>query len=101
MNIQNKGECEMNKKIKKLRKEIWKLMRLKIPTIFESSVDEEEELEAEMEHIHMGLFNLRLRLYFLYGEQAYFTICSKRGEGTKVTVGVRKNYKNSYNIKKV
>ena len=70
---------------------------------FEKWLDkiEEEELEAEMEHIHMGLFNLRLRLYFLYGEQAYFTICSKRGEGTKVTVGVRKNYKNSYNIKKV
>lgn len=49
MNIQNKGECEMNKKIKKLRKEIWKLMRVKIPTIFESSVDEEEELEADLE----------------------------------------------------
>lgn len=49
MNIQNKGECEMNKKIKKLRKEIWKLMRVKIPTIFESSVDEEEELEANLE----------------------------------------------------
>jgi len=49
MNIQNKGECEMNKKIKKLRKEIWKLMRVKIPTIFESSVDEGEELEADLE----------------------------------------------------
>lgn len=49
MNIQTKGECEMNKKIKTLRKEIWKLMRVKIPTIFESSVDEEEELEADLE----------------------------------------------------
>ena len=44
---------------------------------FEKWLDkiEEEELEAEMEQIHMGLFNLRLRLYFMYGEQAYFTIC--------------------------
>ena len=39
----------MNKKIKKLRKEIWKLMGVKIPAIFESSVDEEEELEADLE----------------------------------------------------
>ena len=39
----------MNKKIKKLRKEIWKLMRVKIPAIFESSVDEEDELGADLE----------------------------------------------------
>ena len=39
----------MNKKIKKLRKEIWKLMGVKIPAIFESSVDEEDELGADLE----------------------------------------------------
>ena len=49
MNIQNKGECKMTSKIKKLRKEIWTLFETKIPTIFESSVDEEDELGADLE----------------------------------------------------
>ena len=49
MNIQNKGECKMTTKIKKLRKEIWTLFETEIPTIFESSVDEEDELGADLE----------------------------------------------------
>lgn len=59
---------------------------------FEQWMDkiEEEEFDIEMENTHVGLFNLRLRLFFLYGERANLTINSKRGEGTRVVIGIRK-----------
>lgn len=50
---------------------------------------EEEELDEE-ENIHMGLLNLRLRLYFLYGDDAALTIESQKGKGTKVVIQIRK-----------
>lgn len=55
---------------------------------------ETEDFDIEVEKDHMGLFNLKMRLYFLYGESASLKIDSIKGKGTKVQISIK-------NIKKV
>lgn len=49
-----------------------------------------EEVEAELEKTRMGLMNVSLRLYFLYGKNTRLKIESHMGKGTKVTMNIKK-----------
>lgn len=58
---------------------------------FEQWIDkiETEDFDVEAETEHMGLFNLKMRLYFLYGERAFLKIDSTKGKGTKVQIFIK------------
>lgn len=47
-----------------------------------------EDTEVNIDKTHMGLQNLRLRLWFLYGEPARIGIESGKERGTRVTINI-------------
>ena len=51
----------------------------------------EEDFDEEQENTCMGLFNLMLRLFFLYGEKARLEIKSAKGKGTRAIIRIKNN----------